>query len=160
MLIRKFQGVTQGFYTIHSCFGGVNQDFLASGSEGKLRVRVILFFVCVLLRNDLSSIWSFQLPCCLADHKVYIWHSKREMPITVLEGHSRTVNCVHWNPKLPSMLASASDDGTVRIWGPMEDCPSTVNSSSSSSNSGKARLLGEKEFLQKQKSRWVRYSGM
>ena len=33
-LVRKFQGVTQGFYTIHSCFGGVNQDFVASGSEG------------------------------------------------------------------------------------------------------------------------------
>lgn len=24
-LVRKFQGVTQGFYTIHSCFGGYNQ---------------------------------------------------------------------------------------------------------------------------------------
>ncbi|CAG7733732.1 unnamed protein product [Allacma fusca] len=32
-LIRKFQGVTQGFYTIHSCFGGLNQNFIASGSE-------------------------------------------------------------------------------------------------------------------------------
>ncbi len=35
MLIRKFQGVTQGFYSIYSCFGGVNQDFIASGSEGE-----------------------------------------------------------------------------------------------------------------------------
>lgn len=33
-LIRRFQGVTQGHFTIHSCFGGVNQDFIASGSEG------------------------------------------------------------------------------------------------------------------------------
>ncbi|KAL5009252.1 hypothetical protein ScPMuIL_014833 [Solemya velum] len=86
-LVRKFQGVTQGFYTIYSCFGGLNQDFVASGSE---------------------------------DHKVYIWHIKREVPIAVLEGHLRTVNCVHWNPKVPSMLASASDDGTVRIWGPLD----------------------------------------
>jgi len=34
-LVRKFQGVTQGHFTIHSCFGGINQDFVASGSEGK-----------------------------------------------------------------------------------------------------------------------------
>lgn len=54
------------------------------------------------------------------DHKVYLWHLRKEEPIVVLEGHARTVNCVHWNPKLPGMLASASDDGTVRIWGPAE----------------------------------------
>lgn len=84
-LVRKFQGVTQGFYTIHSCFGGINQDFVASGSE---------------------------------DNKVHIWHIEQEKPILVLEGHTRTVNCVHWNPVIPGMLASVSDDLTVRIWGP------------------------------------------
>lgn len=87
MLVQKYQGVTQGFYTIHSCFGGVNQDFLASGSE---------------------------------DNKVYVWHTSHEKPIAVLSGHTRTVNCVSWNPQVPSMLASASDDGTVRIWGPAD----------------------------------------
>lgn len=35
ILIRKFQGVTQGHYVIYSCFGGVNQSFVASGSEGE-----------------------------------------------------------------------------------------------------------------------------
>lgn len=34
-LVRKFRGLTQGHYTIHSCFGGDNQDFVASGSEGE-----------------------------------------------------------------------------------------------------------------------------
>ncbi|KAL9954122.1 hypothetical protein ACROYT_G041620 [Oculina patagonica] len=86
VLIRKFQGLRQAKYTIYSCFGGANEDFLASGSE---------------------------------DHKVYIWHSKREKPVAVLSGHARIVNCVSWNPKDPTMLASASDDGTVRIWGPV-----------------------------------------
>lgn len=52
------------------------------------------------------------------DHKVYIWHRRSELPIAELSGHTRTVNCVTWNPILPGLLASASDDGTVRIWGP------------------------------------------
>ena len=37
-IVRRYQGVTQGFYTIHSCFG-VGDSFIASGSEG---VRAIL----------------------------------------------------------------------------------------------------------------------
>ncbi|XP_019727052.1 WD repeat-containing protein 26 [Hippocampus comes] len=85
VLVRKYQGVTQGFYTIHSCFGGHNEDFIASGSE---------------------------------DHKVYIWHRRGELPIAELMGHTRTVNCVSWNPTIPGLMASASDDGTVRVWGP------------------------------------------
>ncbi|KAK7147931.1 hypothetical protein R3I94_010453 [Phoxinus phoxinus] len=85
VLVRKYQGVTQGFYTIHSCFGGYNEDFIASGSE---------------------------------DHKVYIWHKRSELPIAELTGHTRTVNCVSWNPALPGLMASASDDGTIRVWGP------------------------------------------
>uniref|UniRef100_S4RAG9 WD repeat-containing protein 26 n=1 Tax=Petromyzon marinus TaxID=7757 RepID=S4RAG9_PETMA len=89
-LVRKYQGITQGLYTIHSCFGGPNEDFVASGSE---------------------------------DHKVYVWHRKQEQPVAVLAGHTRAVSCVSWNPRVPSMLASASDDGTVRIWGPAPALP-------------------------------------
>ncbi|XP_063235841.1 WD repeat-containing protein 26 [Bacillus rossius redtenbacheri] len=84
-LVRKFQGVTQGHFTIHSCFGGVDQNFVASGSE---------------------------------DNKVYVWHIKRELPIATLSGHTRTVNCVAWNPVHHQMLVSVSDDCTVRVWGP------------------------------------------
>lgn len=49
---------------------------------------------------------------------MYIWHINHESPIATLTGHSRTVNCVSWNPVYPNMLASASDDCTVRLWGP------------------------------------------
>ena len=55
---------------IHSCFGGVDQSFVASGSE---------------------------------DNKVYIFHVKRDEPIAVLSGHTRTVNCVAWNPVYPQV---------------------------------------------------------
>ena len=52
------------------------------------------------------------------DNKVYVWHIKRELPIATLTGHTRTVNCVAWNPVHHQMLASVSDDCTIRIWGP------------------------------------------
>ncbi|KAL2344941.1 hypothetical protein Fmac_006226 [Flemingia macrophylla] len=87
----RFKGHKQHKYVIRSCFGGLNNAFIASGSE---------------------------------DSQVYIWNCRNARPgevserIEVLSGHSMTVNCVSWNPKIPQMLASASDDYTIRIWGP------------------------------------------
>ncbi|ESW34632.1 hypothetical protein PHAVU_001G167600 [Phaseolus vulgaris] len=81
----RFKGHKQHKYVIRSCFGGLNNTFIASGSENS---------------------------------QVYIWNRRNPTPIEVLSGHSMTVNCVSWNPKIPQMLASASDDYTIRIWGP------------------------------------------
>ena len=35
VLVRRYQGLSQGYTTINSCFGGADQKFIASGSEGK-----------------------------------------------------------------------------------------------------------------------------
>lgn len=101
VLLRKFQGLQQGLYTIRACFGGINQIFVASGSEGKVLK---------------SGFWRVNLVWFFTDNKIYIWHQKRERPVAVLRGHTRSVNCVAWNNRYPHMLASASDDSTVRIW--------------------------------------------
>ncbi|OWR49236.1 WD repeat-containing protein 26 [Danaus plexippus plexippus] len=84
-LVRRFRGLSQGHFTIHACFGGAHQDFIASGSE---------------------------------DNKVYIWHIDGEEPIAVVSGHTRCVNAVAWNPVHHDVLVSASDDYSLRLWGP------------------------------------------
>ncbi|XP_065158210.1 WD repeat-containing protein 26 isoform X2 [Atheta coriaria] len=115
-LVRRFQGVTQGHFTIYSTFGGANQDFIASGSE---------------------------------DNQVYIWHIRHELPLATLSGHTRTVNCVAWNPVYPHMLVSVSDDCTIRVWGPKEYVPksSSVSSSSSSNSSNNDNSNNWNEML-------------
>uniref|UniRef100_T1ISH2 Probable cytosolic iron-sulfur protein assembly protein Ciao1 n=1 Tax=Strigamia maritima TaxID=126957 RepID=T1ISH2_STRMM len=35
---------------------------------------------------------------------------------TMLKAHDQDVNCVTWNPKIPGLLASCSDDGLVKLW--------------------------------------------
>ncbi|XP_050347026.1 WD repeat-containing protein 26 [Nymphalis io] len=84
-LVRRFRGLSQGHFTIHACFGGAHEDFIASGSE---------------------------------DNKVYIWHVGGEEPIAVVSGHTRCVNAVAWNPRHHDVLVSASDDYSLRLWGP------------------------------------------
>lgn len=32
------------------------------------------------------------------------------------EAHSQDVNCISFNPKVAGLLASCSDDGTIKLW--------------------------------------------
>ncbi|CAK8987642.1 Persulfide dioxygenase ETHE1 homolog [Durusdinium trenchii] len=57
------------------------------------------------------------------DAQVYIWHRHYGSLLQVLAGHSATVNTVCWvrAEKDNAWLISASDDGTLRVWGCEEE---------------------------------------
>ena len=38
------------------------------------------------------------------------------LSIVKAEAHEKDVNCVSWNPKQTGVLASCSDDRTVKLW--------------------------------------------
>lgn len=87
LLLKRFQGANQNNFMNFCSFGGLNENFIVSGSE---------------------------------DNRIYIWNIRDEKPICMLEGHTRNVNCVTWNPKIHGLIASASDDGTIKVWGPQD----------------------------------------
>ncbi len=53
MLLKRYQGVSQSLYTIHSTYGGNNDDFLASGSEGVCDICMNVYFY----REGLPIAW-------------------------------------------------------------------------------------------------------
>jgi len=50
------------------------------------------------------------------DSQIYVWRRQGGQLMTVLRGHAGCVNAVAWSAKHPGLLASASDDKTLRLW--------------------------------------------
>ncbi len=99
-IVRTFEGQKQGTYVIRSSFGGAAENFVISGSQGRM-----------LLSSSVSV-----ANLNIADSRVYIWHKENGLLIETLEGHrSGCVNAVAWNPRNPRMFASAGDDMKVRM---------------------------------------------
>lgn len=103
-LARKYTGQRQGNHVIRSCFGGIEGNFVVSGSEGTLH-----FLYCVPL-----LVLTFIL---VQDGKVYVWHRDTGTLLETLAGHGDgSVNSAAWNPRNERMFATCSDDHTIRIW--------------------------------------------
>ncbi|KAB5557412.1 hypothetical protein DKX38_008321 [Salix brachista] len=103
-LVAMYKGHKRSRFVIRSCFGGHEEAFIASGSEDSQ------------LRSPVDH--SHRIAHTVVSFKfVYLWHRRSGELVEALSGHSGAVNCVSWNPANPHMLASASDDHTIRIWG-------------------------------------------
>ena len=85
-MVGRYFGHSMTKHIIRSCFGGVDKNFVISGSE---------------------------------DAIIYMYHRSTGRLLEKLEGHGPgCINAVAWHPTNATMLASCSDDHTVRIWGP------------------------------------------
>ena len=52
------------------------------------------------------------------DKTLYVWDFEHRQLVRALGGHDDVISSVAWNSAVPGLLGSASDDHTVRIWGP------------------------------------------
>ncbi|CAE6257142.1 unnamed protein product [Arabidopsis arenosa] len=106
----EFHNVPETGLFIRSCFGGYNDSFIASGNEDRqVKKSLSIVYSKREMEKKMSDLSLFL--------QVYIWHRTKTLEPFTLRGHSGAVNCVSWNPINLHMLASASDDGTIRIWG-------------------------------------------
>jgi len=100
--VRSFRsGEKGGAYVIRAAFGGANESFVITGSEGMFYPQS----TCSICHIDF-----------LIEGNVYIWHKENGQLIEKLEGHEKgCCNAVSWNPANPCMFASAGDDQKVRM---------------------------------------------
>lgn len=103
--MRRFRGNKQGFYVIHSCFGGENDELIASGSEDAT--------IFIFHRDRETPLIELQGHGKIFKNMFFHQYSK------IFE--EKIVNCVHFHPTISGLLASVSDDCHVKIWRPTED---------------------------------------
>lgn len=126
-LIRKFHGITQGLYTLYSCFGGVNQNFIASGSEDQ---KVYVYHVkktepIAVLTGHTRTVtcvsWNPVYPqvlvSCSDDNTVRVWgpslnyRLRRMHRAAATKTRNKSYSTPQSPPKSPSNSSEINGDG-------------------------------------------------
>uniref|UniRef100_A0A0X3P273 WD repeat-containing protein 26 n=1 Tax=Schistocephalus solidus TaxID=70667 RepID=A0A0X3P273_SCHSO len=87
-MLQQFAGFKQDIYKLTSTIGGINEDFVASGSE-----------------DGFLHLW-------------HLSSGARPIYSSMAATGEHPVTCASWNPALPTMLATVNDEGEIRIWAP------------------------------------------
>jgi hypothetical protein len=58
--VRKYFGLQQSDYQINSCFGGANEQFILSGSEGESYTSLFVF-AFKTLESNIRVFWNFDI---------------------------------------------------------------------------------------------------
>jgi WD40 repeat protein len=105
-ILSRYEGAMQKEYVVRSSFGGANQNFVISGSEGQWKSRM----------HHENFPFVFRLIDLVADSHVYIWRRPTSVQVAALPAHSPgPVNAVAWHPTNPAIFASAGDDQKVQM---------------------------------------------
>ncbi|KAJ8057892.1 hypothetical protein OCU04_013074 [Sclerotinia nivalis] len=125
--VRSFvSGDKGGEFIIRSSFGGANESFVVSGSEGMIHTS-----------DGLSALLIFSL----IEGNVIIYHRENGTVVEKLEGHKKgCCNAISWNPTNPAMFASAGDDGKIRIWSSENSPGRSLKSRASNGSNGPQRV--------------------
>ncbi|BHF68082.1 WD repeat-containing protein 26 [Sparganum proliferum] len=92
-MLQQFAGFKQDIYKLTSTIGGINEDFVASGSE-----------------DGFLHLW-------------HLSSGARPIYSAMAATGEHPVTCANWNPALPTMLATVNDEGEIRIWAPAKYVP-------------------------------------
>jgi WD repeat-containing protein 26 len=101
--VLRYMGHTGGDFMLRSTFGGADESFVVSGSEGK----------CLEAQSRRQN-HPQRLTRC-ADGFIYIWHKTTATLVKKLAGHQPRTNSITWSPTDPCLFASCGDDGKVKV---------------------------------------------
>jgi WD40 repeat protein len=96
--VKTFTGQKgSGEWVIRSAFGGANESFVISGSEGDYPCSPSLLLLTALAGN------------------LFIFHKENGSLVEKLDAHNGCCSAVSWNPADPCMFATGGDDKTIRM---------------------------------------------
>eukprot|EP00347_Sterkiella_histriomuscorum_P006141 403353910 len=134
-IIRKFTGFKQQIFLLKCDFGGVNESFVICGSDDGL---IYIWskekgdIIQKLGQNQLQQNEGDSFKNITTAKSAATQRKKRSIldnnhKHTVdLGAHTQVCNSANWCPSDPFIVASASDDQTVRIWGLEDMSPADV----------------------------------